>query len=179
MKFQYNDGGRSKYFKAATVGDCVTRAIAIATGRDYKDIYNTIRRMLGYTPRNGVRKADTKRAMEAFGGHWHATMTIGSGCTTHLRDGDLPNTGKIVASCSGHVVAIVDGVINDTYDPSRGENRCVYGYWSFGVLLYHLTRCGEILESYNSLDKATSAMKDLKRMLPNYGRALRIKEVYI
>ena len=30
-EFNYNDGGRSQYFKG-TGGDCVTRAISIATG---------------------------------------------------------------------------------------------------------------------------------------------------
>lgn len=37
MDFVYNDGGRSRYFKAKSVGDCVTRAIAIATRTDYKE----------------------------------------------------------------------------------------------------------------------------------------------
>ena len=36
MKFIYDDGGRSKYFKAKGVSDCVTRAICNATGKDYK-----------------------------------------------------------------------------------------------------------------------------------------------
>jgi len=25
---------------------------------------------------------------------------------------------------------VLDGVIHDTHDPSRGGRRCVYGYWS-------------------------------------------------
>ena len=40
LAFQYNDGGRSRYFKAQKVGDCVTRAFAIATGKDYKEVYD-------------------------------------------------------------------------------------------------------------------------------------------
>ena len=24
---------------------------------------------------------------------------------------------------------MIDGVIHDTYDPTRGGTRCVYGYW--------------------------------------------------
>ena len=32
MKFIYNDGGRSKYFKGEA-GDCVVRAICNATGK--------------------------------------------------------------------------------------------------------------------------------------------------
>ena len=33
LEFSYNDGGRSKYFKGEA-GDCVVRAIAIATDSD-------------------------------------------------------------------------------------------------------------------------------------------------
>ena len=40
--FIYDDGGRSKYyrmkFKSDRVGDCVIRALAIATGGDYKSV---------------------------------------------------------------------------------------------------------------------------------------------
>ncbi len=41
IDYKYNDGGRSKYFKG-TGGDCVTRAIAIATGKDYKEVYDIL-----------------------------------------------------------------------------------------------------------------------------------------
>ena len=42
MNHVYATGGREKYFKKLDVGDCVTRAIAIATGKDYKEIYDRI-----------------------------------------------------------------------------------------------------------------------------------------
>lgn len=131
MRIRFDDGGRSKYFAASGVGDCVTRAIAIATGKDYKEVYNAITRIVGYTPRNGVRKSDTKKVMKHFGGVWHSCMSIGTGCTTHLEDGEIPMEGAIVCQLSKHVVAVLDGVIHDTYDASRNGNRCVYGYWSF------------------------------------------------
>ncbi len=38
----YNDGGRSNYFTGKGVGDCVARAIAIASGIDYKEVYDTL-----------------------------------------------------------------------------------------------------------------------------------------
>lgn len=131
MEVKINDGGRSKYFAASKVGDCVTRAVAIATNKDYKDVYNEITSLVGYTPRNGVKKKDTKRVMAHFGGVWHPCMAVGSGCQVHLKTDELPK-GKLVCSCSGHVVAVLDGVLNDTYDSSRNETRCVYGYWVFG-----------------------------------------------
>ena len=131
LQFHFNDGGRSNYFKAAKVGDCVTRALAIATGRDYKEVYELVRRVSGDTPRNGVKKSMSKKVAKMLGGTWHACMQIGSGCTTHLRANEIPMRGRVVCSVSGHLVAVIDGVINDTYDCSRDGNRCVYGYWEF------------------------------------------------
>lgn len=29
-----------------------------------------------------------------------------------------------------HLCAVVNGVVRDTYDPSRCGTRCVYGYWT-------------------------------------------------
>ena len=131
MKVKYDDGGRSKYFAASKVGDCVTRAVAIVTQQDYKEVYDVIHDIVGYSPRNGVRKKDVKKVMAAFGGKWHSCMTIGSGCKTHLEDGEIPMHGRIVCSVSKHLVAVIDGVIHDTFDASRNGNRCVYGYWEF------------------------------------------------
>lgn len=132
MRFNFNDGGRSQYFKATKVGDCVTRAIAITSGRDYKEVYNLIRKTTGETPRNGVhtKTAKFKRLMATLGYEWTPTMTIGSGCTTHLREEELPK-GRIICTCSSHWVAVIDGVVNDTYDCTRDESRCVYGYWKY------------------------------------------------
>ena len=127
MKFNYNDGGRSKYFKGQ-VGDCVTRSIAIATGLDYKEVYDTVKDLLQHTPRNGLSKKETRDIMEYFGFTWVSLMTIGGGCHYHLRDDELPS-GTIICQVTKHVTCIIDGVINDTFNPSRDGTRCVYGYW--------------------------------------------------
>lgn len=131
LAFQYNDGGRSRYFKAQKVGDCVTRAFAIATGKDYKEVYDLIFKIAKETPRNGVRKSVSKKVAKQLGGVWHPLMSIGTGCKSHLRVNEVPMQGKIVCSVSKHLTAIIDGVINDTYDCGRDGDRCVYGYWEF------------------------------------------------
>ena len=150
IDFVYNDGGRSKYFKSKEVGDCVTRAIAIATGRDYKEVYDflaesnakqrvTIRQKRS---KKAMRKANkvtaihgisTKRKwfkdyMADLGFKFVATMGIGTGCRVHLKADELPK-GRLICNVSRHYTAVIDGVINDTYDCSRNETRCVYGYW--------------------------------------------------
>jgi len=138
MKFNYNDGGRSKYFKGEA-NDCVCRAVAIASGKDYKEIYDRInelakkeritkRNRTRSSARNGVYKGTSRKLLKELGFKFVATMGIGTGCKVHLKADELPK-GTIICKVSTHLVAVIDGVINDTYDCSKDETRCVYGYW--------------------------------------------------
>jgi len=141
MEFVYADGGRSHYFKATKVGDCVTRAIANATGKDYKEVYDALN-AIAQNERTGTRKRGISNSRKGvytgtcrkyiegeLGWVWVPKMEIGSGCTTHLRDGELPSKGTYIIRTSKHFTCIKDGKLYDTYDCSRGGDRCVYGYW--------------------------------------------------
>lgn len=131
MEWIYDDGGRSKYFKAKNVGDCITRSIAIASQTDYKEVYDYIRKISGKTPRDGVLYKYARKAAEHFGGTWVPTMKIGTGCKVHLTESELPE-GRLVVSVSKHYTAVIDSTIHDIFDPTRGGMRCVYGYYVFG-----------------------------------------------
>ena len=131
LEFRYNDGGRSAYFRASGVRDCVTRAVAIATGRDYKEVYDLFKKASKSSPREGVKISVCRKVIASLGGEWVSCMGIGTGCTNHLRADEIPMQGRIIASVSKHLTAVIDGVINDTFDPSRDGTRCVYGYWKF------------------------------------------------
>lgn len=141
MKFQFNDGGRAAegFRHKKHCGDCVCRAIAIATQRPYSEIYDLIlhyakhermgkRKRKLSDPEKGVGRYTHSRVMSLLGWEWVPTMGIGTGCKVHLCADELP-AGRIVVDVSHHFTAVVDGVINDTYDPSRGGTRCVYGYY--------------------------------------------------
>ena len=141
MTFQYNDGGRADAGFKGKTGDCVARAIAIASGRPYKEVYDRLATGTGSqrAGKVGKRAASAshginvtrkwfKDLMAEWGFEWVPTMTIGSGCKTHLTADELP-AGRLVVSVSKHYTAMVDGVINDTWNPDRGGKRCVYGYW--------------------------------------------------
>ena len=130
MEWIYDDGGRSKYFKASKVRDCAVRAISIATGKDYKEVYDALKELNGgKSCRNGTPKKVDKTYLKNIGWKWHATMKIGEGCITHLCKEELPK-GTLIVQVSHHLTCVKDGVIYDTFDCSRGEKRCVYGYWS-------------------------------------------------
>lgn len=140
MKFQYNDGGRKAAGFIGDAGDCVCRAIAIAAHIPYEVVYGDLNKLGASeraskkrrgksSARTGVYKPTIRRYLESLGWKWTPTMQIGSGCKVHLREDELPK-GRLIVSVSRHLVAVIDGVIHDTSDPSRGGNRCVYGYWS-------------------------------------------------
>jgi len=138
MRFVYSDGGRSNYFKGL-VDDCVVRAICNATGKDYKEVYNGINqlakseRLSKYrtsrsSARDGVHKDTTRKYIESIGWMWIPRMSFGTGCTTHLNSAELPK-GDLIVSVSKHLTCVKDGVLYDTFDCSRGGDRCVYGYF--------------------------------------------------
>ena len=135
----YDDGGREDAGYQGKASDCVTRAIAIATGQPYQIVYDALnaiatcehkgRRKCGISnARTGVYRYAESRYLAALGWEWVPTMHIGSGCTVHLRADELPH-GPIICSVSKHLVAVLDGMIHDTHDCSRAGTRCVYGYY--------------------------------------------------
>ena len=106
--FVENDGGRKAAGYRGETGDCVTRAIAIATGLDYQATYDLVNRFSseerGRVRRGKVRRSSARtgvfgptvrKVMEHLGWTWVPTMAIGKGCTVHLRANELP-AGRIV-----------------------------------------------------------------------------------
>lgn len=150
-RFVWDDGGRAAAGHKGVSGDCVARAIAIATQLDYTAVRDGLDRMAererprsrfvegkGWVTKrrsnhtsNGVHKATIRRYMESIGWQWVPTMQIGSGCKVHLRRDELP-AGRIVCNLSKHLAAVVDGELHDLSDCSRLGTRCVYGYYTKG-----------------------------------------------
>ena len=138
MRFEKNDGGRSKYFKGKS-GDCVCRAIAIATNKDYLEVYNELNKLAKNektknhyenkrsSARNGVFKETWKLYLEQLGYKRVPTMFIGSGCQVRIED-FADKKGTYIVSVARHLTCIIDGVINDTWNCSDSKT-CVYGYY--------------------------------------------------
>jgi len=156
MRFIQDDGGRAAAGFRGTAGDCAVRAIAIASGKPYVEVYDAInalakrerpsaRRRGRSSARTGVHRATFDRYMREIGAGWTPTMRIGSGYTVHLRAEELPH-GRLIVRLARHWAAVIDGVLHDTHDSSTGydlvEHRpgvsaaarhvhpCVYGYWT-------------------------------------------------
>lgn len=155
VKFVHNDGGRAAAGYKGTTGDCATRALAIASGKSYQEVYDLInnlalqerprraKRIITATgikalpagprsnAREGVFRGTFDKAVKALGGTWRPTMRIGTGCKVHLRQSELPATGRHILSVSKHYAAWINGTLQDIYDCSRGGDRCVYGIYTF------------------------------------------------
>lgn len=132
MNWVYDDGGRRDAGFRGDTGDCVIRAVAIATGQPYAEVYRdlsalqraqrTMKRSLkgARSVRNGTytKRKWFKDYMAGLGWRFVPTMEIGVGCRVHLHDGELPD-GRLIVSLSRHYVAVIDQVIRDTFDPRR------------------------------------------------------------
>jgi len=138
MKFEYDDGGRAEAGYKVHTGDCVVRAIAIATGIPYQKVYDNVNRMAleneGSYRRSSSRKGvHTKREwfkdyLKSLGFFW--TEMPSEGCKIHLRDGEVPMRGIFILCLNKHLTVVKNGIIYDTYDPSNGGEKQVKGYWS-------------------------------------------------
>jgi hypothetical protein len=149
----YDDGGRKAAGFTGQTRDCVTRAIAIATGKPYMEVYQYFmdryhedkeklasgralkgrrgRRRKPRTPREGVNPVHYKPYIEdVLGWDWTPTMLVGQGCKVHLAKDEIPMEGTLITRLSGHLTTVIDGCMFDTYDPGRDGTRCVYGYWT-------------------------------------------------
>jgi hypothetical protein len=140
MDFVFHDGGRAVAGYKGKTGDCVTRSIAIATGKRYQDVYDSLNQ-IGQAERTGKRKRRRSSSrtgvfrrtyqayLESLGWRWTSTMSICSGCKVHLRSSELPR-GPLIVKVSRHLTVVIDGVLYDTHNCARDGARCVYGYFS-------------------------------------------------
>jgi hypothetical protein len=138
MNWVYDDGGRNAAGSRGKAGDCGARSIAIVTRLPYRHVYVLLNeqarcelptRGRRSSVRNGVFRQTCQRVLESLGWRWVAIMKIGVGCRVHLKRTNCLEAVR----CSKHTTAVIDGIIHDTYDPSRGGTRCVSGYFTKGT----------------------------------------------
>ena len=140
-RFVYDDGGRAAAGLNGITGDCACRAIAIATGKSYREVHdglNALGALFGDLNNNlravdGLRRqrrisADTgipgcvsRLYLEQLGWRWTLSGE-------RMRRRDLPS-GRLVVKLTDHLVALIDNVVHDHGDYWRGH-RVVYGYFT-------------------------------------------------
>jgi hypothetical protein len=144
-EFVEDDGGRAAAGYEEALGGCVARAITIATGKPYVEVFEALQAAYArYVKR--LRPGSEAALIEER----RRTEPIHNGCPnkvygpylkslgwqytrlrerTYLRAGALPS-GRLIVSVDQHLLALIDGVIHDTYDSGGAGRRPVDGYWS-------------------------------------------------
>jgi hypothetical protein len=147
-EFVEDDGGRATAGYGEPSGDCVVRAITIATGKPYAEVFEALQ--AAYARYVKRLRPGSEAALMA---ERRRTEPIHNGCSdevygpylrslgwqytrlrerTYLRAGALPS-GRLIVNVDRHLLALIDGVIHDTYDSGGAGRRPVDGYWSRAV----------------------------------------------
>ena len=108
MNYIEHDGGRSEYYKYRREGDCVVRAIAIATKQDYKKVFED----LTYRGLPLGLFANSDRVWQGY------LKELGWQETKYGRNAVPLNQMMFsgIAVLSGHLVAVDKNTIYDTWD---------------------------------------------------------------
>ena len=146
LSWEYNDGGRLEAGFRGNAGDCVTRSISIATGRDYLDLYKEFAVSNAAHWEGKAKRAKNPQRAKLYAGR--AKITARNGIAdavfepvlaeagwvkTKLPNGsrlsDLPTDTMLVVHLRAHLVAINHGTIQDTFDSSYEYDRSAFAYW--------------------------------------------------
>jgi|GEM_PF-428636 len=127
IRYHYNDGGRSAAGYKGRTGDCVVRAIAIATDMAYQDVYESLTelnkayannhndkvakqlREKGLSPRNGVFKEVYNQYLNQIGWEY-----VSFGANRKLPT-ELP-PGRLICRQNRHLIAMIDHTVHDAHD---------------------------------------------------------------
>ena len=126
MRYHYNDGGRCDAGFKGQTSDCVTRAIAIATGTRYRQVYRELTELtksmtggLETSVASGCSNAVAHRYLIDLG--WSVVPTP----NRYLKD--APRDQRILVKLTErHDVAVINGTVHDSWD-SRVSRRTKCG----------------------------------------------------
>jgi hypothetical protein len=127
MNFVYNDGGRRASGFKRHGGDCVVRAVAIATKQDYKYVYKLCS-IFNAAQRGTMSASNGVPLTRAF----HKWMTNMGWEYKHCGDTpfDTPSAGTFILHTDKHYTAVIDGVVHDTFNLFNTFVEVpILGYW--------------------------------------------------
>jgi hypothetical protein len=140
-EWKLNDGGRADAGYEGREGDCVIRAISVATEKPYSEVREALlasaARYAKRYPRSTEAefiKRSRKGGYNVHGAYRGYLKSLGWQYTepketVYLRADMLPR-GRLVVLVSRHAVAVIDGVIHDNWDSGGRSGRVrVKGYW--------------------------------------------------
>lgn len=129
MVYVINDGGKAATGRKGKSGDCVVRAIAIASDMDYETTYRMVAEEAanyGFkkSARDGIHNTVRDAVLKKLGWVWMPAPKIAG---RKARCADLFDKGMVIARQARHIVAVNYGIPHDIFDSS---GKMVYGYWA-------------------------------------------------
>ena len=102
------------------IEDCVIRSLSVLTNRDWEDMY---KELVYYSSQKGYMTDNVEFVEDYLDNRYprecHYSKTIGEFAK------EFPK-GKYAITTQGHITALVDGYIIDTFDPSNRIMRCAW-----------------------------------------------------
>lgn len=111
----YNNNPHNRY-----IDDCTIRAISVLTNRTWNDIYDE----LSDFANSKSLMMDSVESIEnyldnRYPRECHYSKKVGEFAEEHPY-------GRYAVTMNGHITAIIDGIIYDTFDPSNRIMRCAW-----------------------------------------------------
>lgn len=111
----YNNNPNNRH-----IDDCVIRSISLLTDKTWNDLYDELSDLAN----NDSLMFDSVEFVEdylddRFDRECHYSKTVGEFAKEY-------KYGKYAVTMDGHITAIINGVIYDTFDPSRRVMRCAW-----------------------------------------------------
>ena len=132
MKYEFNCGGRHKYFncrcqlKKYAEGDCTIRAISIATGTDYKIVWDSLMDSAKKTGCMPNSRENCELFLNSIG--WKRQKPFRKGRKKYkLKNVPISKTKNYIFHTSRHWTAVVSNVVQDTWDC---REWCANSYWT-------------------------------------------------
>tara|TARA_R100000808_G_C2152941_1_gene162742 strand:- start:737 stop:1273 length:537 start_codon:yes stop_codon:yes gene_type:complete len=131
LDYRFNDGGRKDAGFKGKARDCVTRAIAVAEGRDYNEVREELmaakkhwmetsrskaaKRAKSTSVRNGTPHDVYRPYLEARGWERKSLIKFGDPSRKELIKEEVP-MGTVIVEIPKHIMAVIDHVVNDAWD---------------------------------------------------------------
>lgn len=102
------------------ISDCVIRCLSVLTDRSWRSIYDELSDLAGD---RGMMFGDVEFVEDYLDDRYdrecHYSKKVGEFAQEHPY-------GKYAITMDGHITAIIDGIIYDTFDPSDRVMRCAW-----------------------------------------------------
>lgn len=116
----YNDGNT---IRSLNSGYCGVRALAIATGMEWKEVEKLLKPFVSAPLSGGILKSEYDACLKSIGWHWVQAPKLEG---RKAKAEDLPS-GTYIARQAKHFVCVIDGDCHDIWDCTH---KMVYGYWA-------------------------------------------------